>query len=69
MLICIVKCSIIHSGKDVMTLHLNESDTAFELLAILCSLLDKTEERSCAIKYVTVTDDSVAYILEKYKNF
>ncbi|MCM1087734.1 MAG: hypothetical protein NC419_06225 [Muribaculaceae bacterium] len=48
---------------------LDERTTVFDLLAYLCSLFTKEEERYCAIQWVSAEEKHVRKIIDTYKNF
>lgn len=48
---------------------LNEESTVFDLLAILCSLFTKEEERLYSIRRTTADEKHVQIIISTYKNF
>lgn len=48
---------------------LGKNNTAFDLLAFLCSLLTKEEERKYSIEWVSADEKHIQYIVNKYKNF
>lgn len=49
-------------------MRLCKNSTAFDLLAILCALLNKEEERKCAIAWVTADEKHVQNIIGNYRN-
>lgn len=57
------------NNKGVMRLELASTSTVFDVLAAICSLLTKEEERRCAIKWETATKSQITRFLRKYKNF
>ncbi|MGN0353420.1 MAG: hypothetical protein ACI4ES_17405, partial [Roseburia sp.] len=50
-----------------MKISIKEEGTAFDLLAILCSLLSKEQERECDIKWQTATLLDIQKVIKKYK--
>lgn len=46
-----------------------ENDTAFDVLAELCSLLSKEDERKCEIRWKTAKEEHIQNIVGKYKDF
>lgn len=48
---------------------LGKNNTAFDLLAILCSLLTKEEERKYSIEWVTADEKHIREAINKHKNF
>lgn len=49
-------------------MRLNRNSTAFDLLAILCSLLTREEERKYAITWTTADAKHIRNIIDKYRN-
>ena len=47
-------------------MFVNINGTVFDLLAILCSFLNKEDERECAIQLWTANEDFLSSIIEKY---
>ena len=48
---------------------LDEESTVFDVLAFLCSLLDKDAERTCATQWINPTRNQIQTIVDKYKDF
>lgn len=48
---------------------LGKNNTVFDLLALLCSLLHKEDERKYSIEWAVAGEEHVRDILNKYKNF
>jgi len=48
---------------------LSEDSTAFDVLAYLCALLDKEDERECAIQWSAAAPRHIKNALNKYKEF
>lgn len=46
-----------------------ENDTAFDVLAELCSLLSKEDERKCEIRWKTAKEEHIQNVVGKYKDF
>lgn len=48
---------------------LEEESTVFDVLAFLCSLLDKDAERACATQWINPTQEQIEVVVDKYKDF
>lgn len=48
---------------------LRENSTVFDVLACLCALLDRDDERESAIQWTTASRENIKTVLAKYKNF
>ena len=63
------------SEDDIISLKegdfmvLSEDSTAFDVLAYLCALLDKEDERECAIQWSAAAPRHIKNALNKYKEF
>lgn len=48
---------------------LGKNKTVFDLLALLCSMLTKEEERKYSIEWAVAGEEHIYDIINKYKNF
>lgn len=48
---------------------LEGNGTVFDVLACLCALLDREDERACAIQWSTATKENIKTVIDKYKDF
>ena len=50
-------------------MKLNQGDTAYDFLAVLCSMLPKEQERKCAIKWKTAGYNKVEKAIKEYQKY